>query len=132
MTANYPATLEGLARATGELDGTLTSAGCPEKAKTKLMIAFDEIASNIVRYSGASDFDIEVDFPEDPDAVKISFADSGRPFNPLQSADPDVTLGAADRDVGGLGLFMVKKMMDNVVYTHVGGRNILVISKLRG
>lgn len=124
--------MEGLTAATVWLESTLDGAGCPDKAKTKLMIAFDEIASNIVHYSGSPDFAIEVDFPENPDAVRISFSDTGRPFDPLGKADPDVTLAAEERGIGGLGLFMVKKMMDNVTYSHVDGRNILTVSKLRG
>lgn len=131
MTSTFPATAEGLANVTESLSQTLDAAGCPVKARTKLMVAFDEIASNIVNYSGASEFTVEIDFPENPDAVRISFSDEGRPFNPLGSSDPDVTLPAADRTIGGLGLFMVKKMMDNVSYVHENGRNVLTISKLR-
>lgn len=132
MKFTFEATIEGLARAMATLEETLDSAGCPVAAKTKLMVAMDEIASNIVYYSGAADFDVDIDFPENPEAVRISFSDAGRAFNPLTEAPAaDTTSSVEDRQVGGLGMFMVKKMMDNVSYVYENGRNILTISKLR-
>ena len=132
MKFTFDATIEGLAKAMSTLEETLVNAGCPIPAKTKLMVAMDEIASNIVHYSGAPDFDVEIDFPENPNAVRISFSDTGKAFNPLTEAQAaDMTVPLAERQVGGLGMFMVKKMMDNVSYVHENGRNILTISKLR-
>lgn len=132
MKFTFEATIDGLAKAMSTLEEALDGAGCPMSAKTKLMVAMDEIASNIVHYSGAPDFDVEIDFPENPDAVRISFSDAGKAFNPLTEASAaDITSKLEDRQIGGLGMFMVKKMMDNVVYVHENGRNILTISKLR-
>lgn len=132
MKFTFEATIEGLAKATSTLEETLEGAGCPMAAKTKLMVAMDEIASNIVHYSGAADFDVDVDFPENPDAVRISFSDSGKAFNPLTEARAaDMTASLEERQIGGLGMFMVKKMMDNVSYVYENGRNVLTISKLR-
>ena len=132
MKFTFDATIEGLAQAMSTLEETLVNAGCPIAARTKLMVAMDEIASNIVHYSGAPDFDVEIDFPENPNAVRISFSDTGKAFNPLTEAQAaDMTVPLAERQVGGLGMFMVKKMMDNVSYVHENGRNILTISKLR-
>lgn len=132
MNFTFKATIEGLAEAAATLESTLVKAGCPPAAQTKLMIAIDEIASNIVHYSGAEDFDVDIDFPENPDAVRISFSDSGKAFNPLTEARPaDMTKGVEERQIGGLGMFMVKKMMDNVSYVYENGRNVLTIRKLR-
>lgn len=132
MKFTFDATIDGLAKAMATLEEALDGAGCPMSAKTKLMVAMDEVASNIVHYSGATDFDVEIDFPEDPDAVRISFSDAGKAFNPLTEASAaDMTAKLEDRQIGGLGMFMVKKMMDNVEYVHENGRNILTISKLR-
>ena len=61
--------------------------------------------------------------------VVISFMDDGKPYDPTEQPEPDVTLSAAEREIGGLGIFMVKKSMDRVSYEHVGGRNILTIEK---
>lgn len=132
MKFTFDATIDGLAKAMATLEESLDGAGCPMSAKTKLMVAMDEVASNIVHYSGAPDFDVEIDFPENPDAVRISFSDAGKAFNPLTEASAaDMTAKLEDRQIGGLGMFMVKKMMDNVEYVHKNGRNILTISKLR-
>ena len=132
MKFTFDATIDGLAKAMATLEEALDGAGCPMSAKTKLMVAMDEVASNIVHYSGAPDFDVEIDFPENPDAVRISFSDAGKAFNPLTEASAaDMTAKLEDRQIGGLGMFMVKKMMDNVEYVHENGRNILTISKLR-
>lgn len=132
MKFTFDATIDGLAKAMATLEESLDGAGCPMSAKTKLMVAMDEVASNIVHYSGAPDFDVEIDFPENPDAVRISFSDAGKAFNPLTEASAaDMTAKLEDRQIGGLGMFMVKKMMDNVEYVHENGRNILTISKLR-
>ena len=59
----------------------------------------------------------------------ITFLDSGVPYDPLAKADPDVTLSAEERQIGGLGIFMVKKSMDSMEYKYQDGRNILVIRK---
>ena len=132
MKFTFDATVEGLAKAMATLEEALDAAGCPVAAKTKLMISMDEVASNIIHYSGAKDFDVEIDFPENPDAVRISFSDAGKAFNPLTEAPAaDITKGVEERQIGGLGMFMVKKMMDNVSYVYENGRNILTISKLR-
>lgn len=132
MKFTFDATIDGLAKAMATLEEALDGAGCPVHAKMKLMVAMDEVASNIVHYSGAPDFDVEIDFPENPDAVRISFSDAGKAFNPLTEASAaDMTAKLEDRQIGGLGMFMVKKMMDNVEYVHEDGRNILTISKLR-
>jgi len=128
----FPSTLDGLSQASETLAKVLDDAGCPAAARSKLMVAMDEIASNIVHYSGAEDFSVEIDFPENPSAVRISFSDAGKAFNPLTEVPPaDVTSDIQDRQIGGLGMFMVRKMMDNVSYVYEDGRNILTISKLR-
>jgi len=129
-TQTFPATLEGLSTATQFLQSALDGAGCSEKVKTSMMVAMDEIASNIVYYSGSSEFTIELLPIENPSRLKLTFFDAGKPFDPLnEAAEPDVTLPLEKRDIGGLGLFMVKKMMDEVSYENVDGRNVLTLVK---
>jgi anti-sigma regulatory factor (Ser/Thr protein kinase) len=60
----------------------------------------------------------------------LTFTDGGVPYNPLIKPDPDVTLSAVERPIGGLGIYMVKKSMDEVTYEHTGGKNILTIKKI--
>ncbi len=127
----FPATMEGLAEASAFLMAVLGPSGCAPKTKSSLMVAMDEIASNIVRYSGAKEFSVAIELADDPPVVRLVFSDEGRPYNPLAKSDPDVTLSAEEREVGGLGIFMVKKMMDEISYSHEDGRNVLVIGKHR-
>jgi len=72
---------------------------------------------------------ITVEFFKDPNAIKVVFEDSGTPYNPLQKPDPDVTLSSEERQIGGLGVYMVKKSMDEMTYEYEDGKNILTIVK---
>ena len=92
----------------------------------KLMVAVDEIYSNIVRYSGASEAKIQL--VKDGDSLRLVFCDNGKPYNPLDADEPDVTASAEDRAIGGLGIFMVRKMMDDVEYEYTGGMNKLTLT----
>ena len=65
----------------------------------------------------------------DPKGISVTFMDEGVPFDPLARPDPDVTLAAKDRSIGGLGIYLVKKSMDDVQYRHESNRNILTIKK---
>ena len=129
VTRAFPATLEGLADATLFLQRRLDAAECAEKTKSAMMVAIDEIASNIVRYSGAPDFTVQIVIEDD--FVRVVFSDAGKKFDPLAKEDPNVTLSADERAIGGLGLFMVKRMMDEVKYDHIDGRNVLTVGKKR-
>jgi sigma-B regulation protein RsbU (phosphoserine phosphatase) len=91
----------------------------------KLMVAVDEIYSNIVRYSGASEAQIRL--AKEVDTLRLIFRDNGKPYNPLDAAEPDVTASAEDRAIGGLGIFMVRKMMDNVDYMYKDNQNVLTL-----
>jgi anti-sigma regulatory factor (Ser/Thr protein kinase) len=72
---------------------------------------------------------VRVEVIEDPLAVVITFIDKGVPYDPLAKADPDITLSAEERDIGGLGVYMVKKSMDDIIYEYKDGQNILKIKK---
>ena len=98
----------------------------PVKLSAKLMVAVDEIYSNIVRYSGASEAQIRL--VKEEELVQLIFTDDGEPYNPLNAKAPDVTASAEDRAIGGLGIFMVRKMMDNVEYEYTNDRNKLTLT----
>ena len=97
------------------------------KISMKLMIAIDEIYSNIVRYSGATEATVSIEKIDDK--LKLYFKDNGKPYNPLEAEDPDITASADDRRIGGLGIFMVKKMLDNVEYEYANNCNKLTLTK---
>ena len=109
------------------VEGVLTAKNVEHSAATKLYVAVDEIVTNILQYSGAQSLDITCS-ANDEKAV-ITFSDDGIPYNPLEREDPDVTLSAEERKIGGLGIYMVKKTMDAVEYESRDGRNILTITK---
>ena len=98
----------------------------PMKLTMKLMVAVDEIYSNIVRYSGASE--AKVRLAKEADTLRLVFCDNGKPYNPLDAEEPDITASAEDRAIGGLGIFMVRKMMDNVEYMYKDGQNVLTLT----
>lgn len=96
------------------------------KISTKLLVCTDEIASNIVFYSEATELKIIAEKKDE--MVYISFIDNGKPFNLLSDAkDPDITASAKDRQIGGLGIFIVKKMMKVVEYNRTDNTNCLKI-----
>ena len=126
------ATLENIAQATAFIDERLEEIDCPMKAQMQIDVAIDELFGNIARYaygSGTGDATIQFDFDERARMASITFMDSGVPFDPLEKADPDVTLSAEERAVGGLGIFLVKKTMDNLTYRFENGMNILTLYK---
>ena len=117
--------MEGLAQATADLEAAL--ADVPMKAQATLMVAADEIFANIVRHSGATGWTLKVERQRFPDAVRLVFVDDGKPFDPLRQRDPDTTLDATARAIGGLGILIVKKTMSPVTYARRNGRNILTM-----
>lgn len=126
------AAVENIQAVTDFVNEQLESIGCPMKAQTQIDIAIDELFGNIAHYAyhpevGPATVRVEVE--EDPLAVRISFIDNGVPYDPLAKADPDVTLSAEERGIGGLGIYMVKKSMDNVSYEYRDGQNVLRIKK---
>jgi len=104
----------------------------PPKVSIHIDVAVDEIFSNIANYAygdGEGEATVGIEMLENPAAVELTFKDSGMQFNPLEKSDPDVTLSAEERQIGGLGIYMVKKSMNEVSYESSDGMNILRIKK---
>ena len=126
------ATLDNIPVVTAFIDEQLEALSCPMKAQMQIDVAIDELFGNIAHYAypgGTGDATVQFDYDEAVRTASITFIDSGIPFNPLQKSDPDVTISADEREVGGLGIFMVKKTMDSVKYRYENGCNILTIQK---
>lgn len=110
----------------------LSEMSCPQKVLIQLNIAVEEIFVNIAHYaygSGKGLATIKYIPDDDGQGISISFEDTGMQFDPLAKEDPDTTLSAEERSIGGLGIYMVKKSMDDVRYEYTDGRNILTIYK---
>jgi len=103
-----------------------------QKNKTKIEVSVEELFVNIASYAYSNkegNAEISFDFDAASRTVSIVFADSGIRYNPLEKEDPDITLSAEERQIGGLGIFMVKKYMDEVLYDFVENKNIVTIIK---
>ena len=127
------ANVENLPKVLAFVDDQLEMAECPMKAKIQIDIAVEEIFVNIAHYAyapGTGDALIRVRISDEPAKVLIDFEDSGIPYNPLEKADPDVTLNVQEREIGGLGIFMVKKIVDEIRYEYADGKNRLTLGKL--
>ncbi len=114
------------------VDGHLEMFDCPVKAKMQIDMAVEEIFVNISQYAytpKTGKVTIRMEMTKEPLSVVLTFLDNGIPYNPLAKADPDVTLPAQEREIGGLGIYMVKNIMDDVAYAYQDGRNILKLRK---
>lgn len=114
------------------VDTELEKLDCSIKAQMQIDVAVEELFVNIASYAyvpGEGDATIRVETIPETHEVAITFLDSGVPYDPLAKPDPDVTLSAEERQIGGLGIFMVKKSMDDMKYEYRDGQNILMIVK---
>ncbi len=135
-TDNKELTIEALAENLPQVvefvDDKLEQADCPMKIQMQIDVALEEIFINIASYAYNPDkgtATVRVEVSEEPVVVTITFVDHGIPYDPLAKEDPDVTLSAEEREIGGLGIFMTKKLMDDVVYEYKDGSNILRLIK---
>lgn len=124
---------ENLEEVLGFVDRHLEAMDCSPKVSVQIDVAVEELFVNIAHYAyspGTGDATIDVEILKDPAAIAITFTDRGKPFDPLAKEDPDITLSAEERQIGGLGIYMVKKSMDEVAYEYKDGQNILRIKKI--
>lgn len=124
---HIPAKIEELEAVTAYVDEMLEEAGCSLKAKAMLDIAIDEVFSNICFYSGSEYADIHCKLSNG--AVELVFVDWGKAYDPTEKSDPDVMLSAEERKIGGLGIYIVKKNMDEVRYERKDEKNVLTLIK---
>ena len=127
-----PATVENIEKVTEFVNSQLEEINCPINAKMQIDIAIDELFGNIAHYAYKPETGpatVRVEVTEAPISVIVTFIDHGIPYDPLKKDDPDVTLSAEERAIGGLGIFMVKRTMDEITYEYKDGQNILSIRK---
>ena len=129
------ATIENVETVTQFVEEQLEEVECSAKARMQINLAIDELFSNIANYAynpETGPATVRVEVTKEPLEVLITFIDEGVAYDPLAKDDPDITLSAEERKIGGLGIFLVKKNMDEVSYEYKNGRNVLSIRKELG
>ena len=127
-----PATVENIGKITAFVEGRMEEKDCPLKQIMQVSMAVDEVMANVAMYAyapGTGDVTVDVDFDDGSRTVSITFIDRGVAFDPLAKEDPDVTLPAEERQIGGLGIYMTKKAMDEMRYEYTNGQNVLTLIK---
>ena len=128
----FPAKTDSLPDILGFVEETLESYECPMKIQMAVCVAIEEVFVNVANYAygdGEGDAILDIRFDDASRTVTFRMEDGGVPFDPLKKPDPDITLSAEDREIGGLGIFITKKTMDQVTYSYENGKNILTMMK---
>ena len=126
------ATIENMNTVTAFVDDFLDQIACPMKSKIQINIVIDEIFGNICHYAykdSVGAVTVRVESGNTPKAVFLTFIDNGIPYNPLETEDPDITSSSEERKIGGLGIYLVKKNMDEMKYEYVNQQNRLWMEK---
>ena len=132
VNRTFPAKIDALSDVLGFVEETLEGYDCPMKVQMAVCVAIEEIFVNVAHYAygdGEGDMTLGMGFDDASRTVTFRMADKGKPFDPLQKPDPDITLSAEDREIGGLGIFITKKTMDTVTYAYENGENVLTMIK---
>ena len=132
ISQTFPAKVEALSDVLGFVDRTLEGYGCSMKIQTAICVAIEEVFVNVAHYAygaGEGDMVLGIGFDEESRDITFRMTDKGIPFDPLKKPDPDITLSADEREIGGLGIFIAKKTMDTVTYAYENGENVLTMIK---
>ncbi|HIJ07146.1 ATP-binding protein [Methanocalculus sp.] len=133
VSRTFKAEIQSLPELVIFLEKVLEEAGTLEEESFDIQLAADEIFINIASYAyGEGEGEVEVAVSIQDDSIMITFTDSGIPFNPLSLPSPDTTLGIDERRIGGLGIHLVRELMDTFTYQRQDTKNILLIEKKRG
>ena len=128
----FPAKTESLSDVLGYVEQTLESFECPMKIQTAICVAIEEVFVNVAHYAypeSVGDMTLHIGFDVESRVITFRMSDKGVPFDPLKKPDPDITLSAEEREIGGLGIFIAKNTMDSLTYAYENGENILTMIK---
>jgi anti-sigma regulatory factor (Ser/Thr protein kinase) len=128
----FKAKIEVLSDVLGFVDEQLESYACPMKVQSAVCVAIEEVFVNVARYAyegGEGEVALGICFDKESRIITFRMSDKGIPFDPLKKPDPDITLPAEERAIGGLGIFITKKTMDSVEYVYDNGENVLIMTK---
>ena len=128
----FPAKTESLSGVLRFVEETLEDFECPMKTQIAICVAIEEVFVNVAHYAypdGEGDMSLHIGFDDQSRTITFRMTDKGVPFDPLKKPDPDITLSAEQREIGGLGIFITKKTMDSLTYAYEDGENILTMTK---
>ena len=128
----FPAKTQSLSEILSFVEEILERVECPMKTQTAICVAIEEVFVNVAHYAypdGEGDMSLDIGFDDQSRAITFRMTDKGVPFDPLAKPDPDITLSAEDREIGGLGIFIAKKTMDSLSYCYENGENVLTMIK---
>ena len=129
---NIKATTDNLDEVLAFVNAELEERDCSPKIQMQIEVAVEELFVNIASYAYAPEIGnatVRLEALDEPHEIRITFMDEGVPYDPLKKEDPDITLAADERRIGGYGIYIVKKTMDDVQYEHKDGKNITMIIK---
>ena len=132
MQKTFPARVDALSEVLSFVELTLEGCECPIKLRTAICVAIEEVFVNVAHYAygdGEGDMTLGIGFDKESRTVTFRLSDRGVPFDPLGRPDPDITLSAEEREIGGLGIFIAKKTMDTLDYAYRDGENVLTMIK---
>lgn len=124
-----PAKIECLEEVIGFIEEELAATESSAKIRAMINIAVEEIFVNIAHYAYEKEGDATIGCAISGNTMTVTFTDSGHPYNPLEKEDPDTAIDSRERSIGGLGIFITKKSMDNIQYQYKNGKNVLTIEK---
>ena len=132
INRTFPAKIDALSDVLGFVDRMLEKYECPMKIQTAICVAIEEVFVNVAHYAygdGEGEMAFGISFDEESRVFTFCMKDQGVPFNPLKSPEPDITLPAEERQIGGLGILITKKTMDTIEYAYENSENILTMTK---
>jgi len=132
MNKTFPAKTESLSDVLGYVEEELESFECPMKIQMAVCVAIEEVFVNVAHYAypeSVGYMTLHIGFDEKNRTITFCMTDKGVPFDPLKKPDPDITLSAEEREIGGLGIFIAKETMDSITYAYENGENILTMIK---
>ena len=127
------AKVENLSTVTKFIIESLEELNCKPKILMQMELVIEELFVNVASYAYKPNIGIctvQKILEDNPRSITVTFIDSGVPYNPLKKEDPDTSLGVEEREIGGLGIFLVKKNVDDITYEHKDGQNVLTFKKL--
>ena len=129
---NIEAKVENLDIVNDFINKSIGAVECSKKAIMQLGVVVEEIFVNIASYAYKDEVGIatvQVEVKDNPPAIDLTFIDSGVEYNPLANEDPDLDVAVEERQIGGLGIYLVKNMVEEISYKYEGGKNILSLTK---